>query len=175
MCDARDGVGLALHLRGAQQSLGRDARPAAALAAHELALHERDALHGPRQDGDCVLAARPGPHDHHVEAIRHRAPDAMAYMGRVSPGTVPGAAATQTARARSTSAMPRLAPAFHGSSFSPAISAATNTIQPMLMIPSANSDAISAQQQPRHQPPCSAPMRSAPAGPPRQLVSTKPP
>ena len=61
--------------------------------------------------------------------------------------------------------MPRLATSFHGSSFSIAISAAMNAIQPMLITPSANSAAISVQQQPTHQPPCSIPIRSAPAPP----------
>ena len=44
-------------------------------------------------------------------------------------------------------------------------------IQPMLITPSANSAAISIQQQPTHQPPCSMPMRSAPARPGRHAVS----
>ena len=44
----------------------------------------------------------------------------------------------------------------------------------MLMTPSAKSDAISAQQQPTHQAPFLAPIRSAPAGPSRQEPSRKP-
>src|SRR5256885_13160253 len=48
-----------------------------------------------------------------------------------------------------------------GSSFSEAIKAAMTIIQVMLINPSANSDAISAQQQPTHQAPCTTPMRRA--------------
>ena len=43
-------------------------------------------------------------------------------------------------------------------------------IQPMLITPSANSAAISAQQQPTHQPPWTDPIRSAPSRPGRQCV-----
>ena len=42
------------------------------------------------------------------------------------------------------------------------------------MTPSANSDAISAQQQPTHQAPFFAPICSAPAGPSRHEPSRKP-
>ena len=45
------------------------------------------------------------------------------------------------------------------------MSPATNAIQVMLMTPSANSDAMSAQQQPTHQAPFFAPIRSAPERP----------
>ena len=70
--------------------------------------------------------------------------------------------------------MLRLATAFQGSSFSIAIRAATITIQPMLITPRANSAAISPQQQPTHQPPCSMPIWSAPSRPGRQAVSRNP-
>src|SRR6187549_1775697 len=42
------------------------------------------------------------------------------------------------------------------------------------MTPSAKSDAINAQQQPIHQAPCPAPIRSAPKRPPRQAPTRKP-
>ena len=54
------------------------------------------------------------------------------------------------------------------------MSPATKAIQAMLITPSAKSEAISAQQQPMHQPPCLAPIRSAPTGPSRQEPSRKP-
>jgi hypothetical protein len=44
----------------------------------------------------------------------------------------------------------------------------------MLMTPSANSDAISAQQHPTHQAPFLAPIFGAPAAPSRQEPSKKP-
>ena len=59
-------------------------------------------------------------------------------------------------------------PRAHGSSFSAAISAATNAIHGMLITPSANSAAMRAQQQPTHQAPCSTPRRKAPSDPSRQ-------
>ena len=71
-------------------------------------------------------------------------------------------------------AVPQVATRRQGTSFSAAISAATNAIQPTLMIPSAKSDAMSAQQQPTHQAPCAAPIRSAPAFPPRHEVRRNP-
>ena len=46
-------------------------------------------------------------------------------------------------------------------------------IHGMLMIPRANSEAMSAQQQPTHHAPCTTPIRSAPSVPSRQLCSTK--
>ncbi len=46
-----------------------------------------------------------------------------------------------------------------------AIRAAMNAIQPMLMMPSAKSAAMSIQQQPTQKPPCSSPIRSAPTRP----------
>ena len=67
--------------------------------------------------------------------------------------------------------MPRFAHAVQGSSFSSAISAAMNAIQPMLITPSANSAAIRAQQQPTHQAPCSMPILIAPRRPGRQAVN----
>ena len=45
------------------------------------------------------------------------------------------------------------------------MSPATTAIQTRLITPSANSDAISAQQQPTHQAPCRTPIRSAPEAP----------
>ena len=56
--------------------------------------------------------------------------------------------------------MPQVAARRHGTVFSSAISAATNAIQVRLMTPSANSAAISAQQQPKHQPACLEPISS---------------
>ena len=95
---------------------------------------------------------------------------ASGESGRVSPGTLAGAKATPKPRTASRTAIPRLASAFHGRSFSTAINAAMNAIQPRLITPSANSAAISAQQQPTHQPPCVTPMRRAPSRPGRHLV-----
>ena len=46
-----------------------------------------------------------------------------------------------------------------------------NAIQPMLITPSAKRAAISAQQQPMHQPPWIAPMRRAPLRPGRQYFN----
>src|SRR5262249_31667533 len=89
--------------------------------------------------------------------------------GRVSPGTLPGAAATPTPRVRSTSAMAietNRAP--HGSSRSTAISPATRSIHPTLITPSAKSAAMRAQQQATHHAPWPRPMRSAPRAPGRQ-------
>ena len=54
------------------------------------------------------------------------------------------------------------------------MSAATNAIQTMLMTPSANSEAISAQQQPTHHAPCPTPIRSEPTRPSRQAPSRNP-
>ena len=55
-----------------------------------------------------------------------------------------------------------------------AMSPATNAIQVMLMTPSANSDAMRAQQQPTHQAPFFAPIRRPPSNPSRQEPSRKP-
>jgi hypothetical protein len=88
--------------------------------------------------------------------------------GTVNPGTLAGVNATATARARSRTAIPRLAIAFHGKSFSTAINPAMNAIQPMLITPSENRAAIRAQQQPTHQPPWITPIRKAPSRPGRQ-------
>ena len=71
----------------------------------------------------------------------------------------------RTPSASRIAAVPQVATRRHGTSFSAAISAATNAIQPTLMIPSAKSEAMSAQQQPTHHAPCAAPIRSAPAVP----------
>ena len=49
-----------------------------------------------------------------------------------------------------------------------------NAIQPRLITPSANSAAISAQQQPTHQPPWMTPIRSAPSRPGRQWLIRNP-
>src|SRR4051794_5817380 len=93
---------------------------------------------------------------------------AWGESGSVRPGTLAGVIATDNPRTSSKTAMPRFAIARHGRSFSAAISAATKAIQPRLITPSANSAAMSAQQQPTHQPPCSTPTRSAPNRPGRQ-------
>ena len=55
-----------------------------------------------------------------------------------------------------------------------AMSPATNAIQVMLMTPSANSDAMRAQQQPTHQAPFFAPIRRPPSNPSRQEPSRNP-
>ena len=62
----------------------------------------------------------------------------------------------------------------HGKVFSTAISPATTAIQDTLMTPSANSEAISAQQQPTHHAPFLAPIRTAPASPSRHDPSSTP-
>src|SRR3954447_20797960 len=61
-----------------------------------------------------------------------------------------------------------------GSSFSAATRAATRSIQPMLIAPSARSTAISAQQQPPHHRPRSTPMRVEASGLRLQWATTKP-
>src|SRR5204863_1949670 len=116
-----------------------DARPAAALAAHELALHERDPPARGAQDPDGVLPCRAAADDHHVVALGH---------GARSYGLRPASTATPSVSSRR--AMPRLAAAFHGSNFSPAIRVATITTHATLITPSAHSAAISAQQHPPH-------------------------
>ena len=90
---------------------------------------------------------------------------ASADPGTVSPGTLSGANAIPRPRTSSSTAIPRLATVFHGSSFSIAIRAAMNAIQPRLITPSANSAAIKAQQQPMHQPPWTIPIRRLPSRP----------
>ena len=92
----------------------------------------------------------------------------------VRPGTSSGAIATERPSTARRTAIARFATTLHGSSFSIAIRAAISAIQPMLMTPSANSAAISAQQQPTHQAPCSIPIRRAPSRPGRQAVSRNP-
>ena len=61
-----------------------------------------------------------------------------------------------------------------GSNFSNAIRPATTAIQMRLITPSANSEAIRAQQHPMHQPPWLIPIRSPPTRPLRQEPSRKP-
>ena len=90
---------------------------------------------------------------------------ASGESGTVRPGTSWGENATTRPRTSSSTAMPRLATAFQGTSFSIAIRAAMNAIQPTLITPSANRAAISAQQHPTHQPPCSMPIRRPPSRP----------
>jgi hypothetical protein len=72
-------------------------------------------------------------------------------------GTRAGAAATPIATTTSSDATPMVARARYGSSLSAAMSTEISAIHPTLMAPSANSAAINAQQQPRHQAPCSHP------------------
>ena len=98
-------------------------------------------------------------------------PPIPASPGIVSPGTWSGANATPSATTTSSSATTRLAPV-HGNNFSRATTAAITTAHVMLIRPSANSVAISAQQQPTHQAPCSMPMRAAPIRPDRQEPTT---
>ena len=86
----------------------------------------------------------------------------------MSMGTRAGAAAMPIATTTSSDATPVVARARQGSSLSTAISTENSAIHPRLMAPSANSAAINAQQQPRHQAPCSTPMHSAPSRPSRQ-------
>src|SRR5215211_463287 len=99
-------------------------------------------------------------------------PEPIASLGTVNPGTDSGTNATASPRTASKIATDRLATAFHGRSFSTAIRAATKAIQPTLITPTTISAAISAQQQPTHQPPCSIPIRSAPVRPGFHAVST---
>ena len=94
---------------------------------------------------------------------------AAGLPGTVSAGTLEGDAAIPSASAASTTATPAVEAERQGSSFSAAIRAPTRSIQVKLIAPSANSAAIRAQQQPRHQPPCSNPIRSAPERPGFQL------
>ena len=99
---------------------------------------------------------------------------ACGESGSVSPGTLEGLIATESPSTKRSRAMTRLVATPHGKSFSAAISAAMKAIQPMLMIPSANSAAISAQQQPTHQAPWRSPTLSAPTRPGRQCSIRKP-
>src|SRR3954471_13656985 len=94
--------------------------------------------------------------------------------GVVSPGIASGAASSSRPSTRRTAAVPYVAHRRHGSVFSMAMSPATNAIHVMLMTPSANSDAISAQQQPTHHAPFFAPIRRPPDTPSRQEPSRKP-
>src|ERR1019366_8866205 len=75
-----------------------------------------------------------------------------ALLGTTSPGTACGATTTAIASTSRTAAVPHVTARRHGMVFSSAISAATSAIQERLMTPRANSAAISAQQQPKHQP-----------------------
>src|SRR3954470_21196677 len=108
--------------------------------------------------------------------------DASSYMpipgmpppGIVSPGIADGAASMSTPRPSNSPAVPQVATRRQGRIFSTAISPATNAIQATLMIPSANSAAMRAQQQPTHQAPWAAPIRRAPVDPFRQEVSRNP-
>ena len=70
--------------------------------------------------------------------------------------------------------MARVASRPQGSVFSAKMSAVTAAIAAMFIMPSGNRMTNSSQQQPRHQTPCSRPIRSAPAVPSRQEVMMKP-
>src|SRR5215207_5765324 len=94
--------------------------------------------------------------------------------GTVRPGTASGATSSARPRTNRSAAVAYVIARPNGTVFSSAIRAATNAIQARLITPSANSDAIRAQQQPTHQAPCRAPMLSAPHVPPRQELSRKP-
>src|SRR5215216_3029061 len=94
--------------------------------------------------------------------------------GIVRPGTASGTASTSAPRTSSSAAVPYVATRRQGRVFSIAIRPATIAIQTTLMIPSAKNDAISAQQQPTHQPPFFSPMYSAPDQPSRQEPSNWP-
>ena len=79
-----------------------------------------------------------------------------------------------TPRTRRRAAVPYVATRRDGISFSKAMRPATSAIQTTLITPSANSDAINAQQQPTHQAPCRAPICMAPESPSLQLPRRKP-
>jgi hypothetical protein len=81
-CGRGGGVGGVRRLARAQQRLGRDARPVRALAAHELALHQRDAKAAFGQRGGAVLPGRAAADDDHVVAAHDgsSAPDCSATM-----------------------------------------------------------------------------------------------
>src|SRR4051812_43114974 len=64
-------------LAGAQQRLGRDAAPVRALAAEQLALHDRDPQAAVRQPRGAVLAGRPAAEDDDVEGGAHADPLAL--------------------------------------------------------------------------------------------------
>src|SRR5215475_4340013 len=87
--------------------------------------------------------------------------------GIVRPGNACGEIVIVSATASRIAAVPHVATRSHGISFSAAISAETNAIQTMLMIPSAKSDAISAQQQPAHHAPFLTPIAYEPRRPER--------
>src|SRR4051794_22563290 len=88
------------------------------------------------------------------------------------PGTDDGCTSRTRPTRISTALTVQLAAMRDGNSFSTAISAAINAIQPMLITPSANRAAINAQQQPTHQAPWIAPIRKAPQTPGRQFSTT---
>jgi hypothetical protein len=100
-------------------------------------------------------------------------PPPLAAAGSVRPGTLPGATAIQTPKASSATASARAIRSPGGSTFSASTISATTAIHRMLMTPTANRTSISAQQQPAHHAPCSAPIRSAPVGPGCQRASRK--
>ena len=92
--DLRGGRRLAraLHrLAGAQQRLGRDARPVGALAADQLALDEGDPQAAVGQLAGAVLARRAAAQDDDVVVVAHALAPA-AWQGRAcSPGPQPRA------------------------------------------------------------------------------------
>src|SRR5215472_11179110 len=98
----------------------------------------------------------------------------MPPPGTTKPGTKLGATRTPTARARRISVVDQTATRRHGTTFSTVIRAATTAIQKMLITPSANRAAISAQQQPRHHAACLEPIENAPPTPSRQVPRRKP-
>jgi len=67
-------AGLAPDLRGAQQRLGRDARPVGALPADQLPLDDRDPPPGVQQPPGGGLPAHAHPDDDHVEPVHSRLP-----------------------------------------------------------------------------------------------------
>ncbi len=73
---------------------------------------------------------------------------AGADPGLVSPGTLPGAAATQIPSATNATAKTLVSRLPYGSTFSAKITAAITPIQKMLMTPRLNKTTISPQQQP---------------------------
>ena len=90
--------------------------------------------------------------------------------GCVSPGTLPGAAATQIPRPTSTSASARANASPPGIAFSIRIATPAAPIQNRLMTPSANSASIRPRQQPTQMAPCSMPIHRAPSTPVRPRI-----
>src|SRR6266511_2685542 len=64
-------AGVGERLAGAQQGLRGDARPVRALAADQLAFHNRDAQPALGQPGRAVLTGRAGSDDDHVVGLAH--------------------------------------------------------------------------------------------------------